>query len=317
MPYTPSRRRLQEDWAKAAEETANGKGPGNLQELIGEYLRNTKGLRELMLAKEKYDTIYAHWCEKQAGQVAARQNHTNAGVLDIRKQAQKILTEDELCREYDEDRADKLNQRLEKIENMLAKVTPLNIATMIENEWRGFMEKMIDQLTDRVVKRFEGPAEKECKKEEIRRGKQVEATPEEEGISEVEFEPGATFSCEENVKVHRILKIIEVEEQELDQSKHAPKIRPGGVGEDFPCREVEQVRILKPQPVVPAVPQQKKKERKIPEAKDVPKGPKAGEKKQEVKKPESKKPEGMKPEEKNTRDVRAKGSKPTASKETT
>jgi hypothetical protein len=45
-PHTPSRRRLEEDWAKPAEKTANGKGPGNLQELIGEYLRNTKGLRE-------------------------------------------------------------------------------------------------------------------------------------------------------------------------------------------------------------------------------------------------------------------------------
>jgi hypothetical protein len=222
------------------------------------------------LAKEKYDTIYADWCEKQVAHVVARQNHTDAGVLDIRKQAQKILTEIELCREYDEDRADKLNQRLEKIEKKLAKVTPVNMAKMIENKLRGFMEKMIDQLTDRVVERFEGAAEKECKKEEIRRGKQVEATPEEEGISEVEFEPGATFSREQNVKVDRILKIIEVEEQELDQSKHARKIRSGGVGEEFPCPEIGQVRILKTQPVVPAVPQQKKKEGKIPEDKDVP-----------------------------------------------
>jgi hypothetical protein len=61
---------------------------------------------------------------------------------------------------------------------------------------------------------------------------------------------------------------------------------------------VGQVTILKKKPVVPAVPQQKKKEAKKPEVKEVPKGPKAGGKKLEIKKPEIKKPEVKKPEEK-------------------
>jgi len=158
---------------------------------------------------------------------------------------------------------------------------------------------MVDQLTDRVVKRFEDMAEESRKNDEIRRGKQVEATPEEEEMSDIEFEPGVTFSREENEKVERVIRAeMEVDEQRLEQSKHAPVIPPGGVRQEFLRLEVGQVTILKKKPVAPAVPQQKKKEAKKLEVEAVPKGPKAGGKKPEVKKPEIKKPEVKKPEEK-------------------
>jgi hypothetical protein len=99
--------------------------------------------------------------------------------------------------------------------------------------------------------------------------------------------------------VERVIRAeMEVDEQRLEQSKHVPVIPPGGVRQEFPRLEVGQVTILKKKPMVPAVPQQKKKEVKKPEVKEVPKGPKAGGKKPEVKKPEVKKPEVKKPEEK-------------------
>jgi len=121
------------------------------------------------------------------------------------------------------------------------------------------MEKMADQLTDRVVDRFEKMAEESQKKDEIQRGKQVEATPEEESMSDIEFEPGVTFSEEENRKVERVIRAeMEVDEEALEQSKHAPVIPPGGVRAEFPRLEVGQVTILKKKPVVPAVRQQKK-----------------------------------------------------------
>jgi hypothetical protein len=157
-----------------------------------------------MLAKENYDNSYAEWCGKQAEHVAAKQNHTDAGVMAIKKKSEKILTEVELSRLYDEDRADKLDQRLEKIEKKLAKIAPVNMAKMIENALSGCMEKMIDQLTERVVSRLEEKAERDIKRKEIRRGKQVATTPEEE-MSDIEFEPGATFSREENEKVERVI----------------------------------------------------------------------------------------------------------------
>jgi len=230
--------------------------------------------------------------------MAARQNHTDAGVTSIRRSSEKILTKVELSREYDEERADKLDQRLEKIERKVAKLAPVNMAKTIENAMSTCMEKMVDQLTDRVVKRFKDMAEASRKKDEIRRGKQVEATPEERGMSNIEFEPGATFSAEENEKVEKVIReAMEVERQDLEQSSHAPLIPPGGVRGEFLRLEVGQVTILKKKPVVPAVPQQKKKEVKKPEVKEVPKGPKAGTKKLEVKKPTEKKPEGKKPEE--------------------
>jgi len=116
------------------------------------------------------------------------------------------------------------------------------------------------------------------------------------------FEPGATFSEEENEKVARVFERMEVEEQELEASKHAPIIPPGEKRQEFPrFTPSGQVTIGKRPVIAIAVPEQKKKEAKKPEVKEIPKGPKAGEKrKPEVKKPvqqqPAKKPEGKKKE---------------------
>jgi len=231
--------------------------------------------------------------------MAARQNHTDAGITSNRRTSEKILTEVELSREYKEKRAEKLDQRLEKIEKKVAKLAPVNMAKTIENAMLACMEKMVDQLTDRVVKRFEDAAEESRKKDEIRRGKQVEATPEEKEMSDVEFEPGATFSEEENEKVERVIEQMLVDEQELEASRHAPIIPPGGIRQEIPrFTPSGQVTIVKRPVVAPAVPERKKKEAEKLGVKEVPKGPKAGTKKPEVKKPEVKKPEVKKPEEK-------------------
>jgi len=195
MPQTPSRRKLEADWSKPAEAVANEAGVVNLEAFIGEYLRNTNGLRDFMATNELHDERYDEWCLKQAEHMAARQNHTDAGVTSICRTSEKILTEVELSREYDQDRADKLDQRLEKRERKVAKLAPVNTAKTIENAMSTCMEKMVDQLTNRVVKRFEDMAEESRKKDEIQRGKQVEATPEDGDMSDIEFEPGATFSA--------------------------------------------------------------------------------------------------------------------------
>jgi len=299
MLQTPSRKRLDADWAKPAETLTNENGPVNLEAFVSEYLQNTNGLRDFMATNQLHDERYDEWCLKQAEFMAARQNHTDAGVTSTRRTAEKILTEVELSRKYDEERVRKLDQRLEKIEKKVAKLAPVNMAKTIENAMVACMEKMVDQLTDRVIKRFEDAAEESRKKDEIRRGKQVEATPEEEEMSDIEFEPGVTFSVEENEKVARVIRAeMEVDEQRLEQSNHAPVIPPGGVRQEFLRLQVGQVTILKKKPVAPVVPQQKKKEAEKPEVKAVPKGPKAGEKKKpEVKKPERQQP-AKKPEEK-------------------
>jgi len=208
MPQTPSRKTLEVDWAKPADEVTNEKKEVNFEAFIGEYLKNTNGLRDFMINKAKYDDSYSEWCGEQAGHIAARQNHTDAAVGSTRKIAQNILTEVELVREYEEERAEKLDERLSKIEKKLAKIAPVNMAKTIKNALSGCMEKMIDQLTDRVVERFENAAEESRKKDEIRRGKQVEATPEKDGMSDIEFEPGATFSEAENAKVERVLEAM-------------------------------------------------------------------------------------------------------------
>ena len=168
---------MEADWAKPADEVTNEKKEVNLEAFIGEYLRNTNGLRDFMINKAKYDDSYSEWCGEQAGHIAARQNHTDAAVLSVRTIAQNIQVEVEMGREYDEERADKLNERLSKIEKRLAKIAPVNMAKTIENAMRDCMEKMVEQVTDQVVGKLEKLAEKE-KREEIRRGKQVEATPE-------------------------------------------------------------------------------------------------------------------------------------------
>ena len=176
MPQTPSRRKLEADWAKPAEEETNENKEINLEAFIGYYLKNTNGLRDFRINKAKYDDSYLEWCGEQACHIAARQNHTDAAVGSTGKIAQNIPTEVELEREYAEERAEKLHDRLSKTEKRLAKIAQVNMAKTIENAMRDCMEGMIDQLTDRVVKRFEDAAEEEGKKTEIRRGKQVEAT---------------------------------------------------------------------------------------------------------------------------------------------
>jgi len=194
MPQTPSRKRLESDWARPAESLTSENEPVDLGKFIGEYLRNTNGLRDFMVEQEKNDANYDIWCQQQSQHIAARQNHTDAAVMSVRKIAQNMQTEVELEKEYAAERAEKLDERLSKIEKKLAKIAPVNMARTIENALSGCMEKMIDQLTDRVVERFEVAAEEGRKKDEIRRGKKVEATPEEKDMSDIEFEPGATFS---------------------------------------------------------------------------------------------------------------------------
>jgi len=206
MPQTPSRRKLESDWAKPAETLANEDEPADLGKFIGEYLRNTNGLMDFMVGQEKNDASYDIWCQQQSQHIAARQNYTDVAVMSVRKIAQNVQTEVELEREYAAERAEKFDNRLSKIEKRLAKIAPVNMAKKIENAMRDCMAGMIDQLMDRVVKRFEEAADQDRKKVEIRRGKQVEATPENDGMSDSDFEPGATFSEEENKKVAKVLE---------------------------------------------------------------------------------------------------------------
>jgi len=72
MPQSPSRRKIEADWANPAGENANEQGPGNVDEFIGEYLWNTNRWRECMLVKDNYDYSYADWCGRQAEYVVAR-----------------------------------------------------------------------------------------------------------------------------------------------------------------------------------------------------------------------------------------------------
>jgi len=116
MLQTPSRRKLEADWAKPAGELTNEKGPVNLEAFIGEYLGNTNGLRDFMVGREEYDVKYAEWCGEQTNHIPARQNHTDAAVTSVRKISMEIKEQVELSREYDEARAEKLDERLSKIE---------------------------------------------------------------------------------------------------------------------------------------------------------------------------------------------------------
>jgi hypothetical protein len=87
MPQTPSRKKLEADWAKPAEVVTNEGGPVNLEAFVGEYLRNTNGLRDFMATNQLHDERYDEWCLKQVEYMAARQNHTDAGVTSARKTA--------------------------------------------------------------------------------------------------------------------------------------------------------------------------------------------------------------------------------------
>jgi len=110
---------------------------------------------------------YAEWCGEQTNHITARQNHTDAAVTSVRKISMEIKEQVELSREYDEARAEKLDEKLSKIEKKLAKIAPVNMARTIENAMSDCMGKMVDQLTERVVKRFEDMAEESRKKDEI------------------------------------------------------------------------------------------------------------------------------------------------------
>jgi len=55
MPQTPSRKKLDVDWAKPAETLTNENGPVNLEAFVGEYLRNTNGLRDFMATNQLHD----------------------------------------------------------------------------------------------------------------------------------------------------------------------------------------------------------------------------------------------------------------------
>ena len=131
--------------------------------------------------------------QQQNQHIAARQNHTDAAVMGVRKISMEIKEKIELNQEYDEARVDKLDNRLSTIEKKLAKIAPVNMAKTIQNAMRDCMEQMVEQVTDQVVGKLEKLAENERRKE-IRRGKQVKATPEDdESMSDMEFEPGVTF----------------------------------------------------------------------------------------------------------------------------
>jgi len=159
-----------------------------------------------MVGQERNGVNYDVWCQQQGQRITARHYHTDAAVMSVREIVQTVQKEVETEREYAVERAEKHDGRLGKIEKKLAKIGPVNMAKMIENALGGCMEKMIDQLTDRVVKRIERAAGREGQNEEIRRGKELEATPENDGMSDIEFEPGATFSEEQNEKVARVLE---------------------------------------------------------------------------------------------------------------
>jgi hypothetical protein len=79
--------------------------------------------------------------------------------MSARKIGVEIKEQVELSRNYDEARAEKLDERFSKIEKKLTKIALVNMAKTIENVMGDCMEKMIDQLTKRVVKRFENMAE--------------------------------------------------------------------------------------------------------------------------------------------------------------
>jgi len=58
----------------------NEKKEVNLKAFIGEYVRNTTGLRDFMINMAKYDDSYSEWCGEQASHIAVRQNHMDAAV---------------------------------------------------------------------------------------------------------------------------------------------------------------------------------------------------------------------------------------------
>jgi len=148
MPQTPSRRKLETDWAKPAESLTNEKELANLEAFISEYLWNTNGLRDFMVGQEKYEAEYVTWSTQEGEHITVRQNHTDAAVMNTWRISMEIMEQVELSREYDEARAEKFDDRLSKIEKRLAKIALVNMAKRIENAMRDCMEKMVEQVTD-------------------------------------------------------------------------------------------------------------------------------------------------------------------------
>jgi len=193
------------------------------------------------------------WCGEQAQHLAARQNHTDSAVMSMQTISMEIKQQVELCQEYDQARAEIHDETLSKIDKTLARIAPVKMAKKIDKAMSDCMGKLVDKLTDRLVNRFEDADGEDRKRIEIRRGKQVETTPEQEK-SEIQFELGATFSEKENAKVETVIRAEnEVDRQELDQNKAAPVMPPGGVSGESPRLEVGQVTILRKKPVVRAV----------------------------------------------------------------
>jgi len=62
MPQTPSRRKLESDWAKPADMLTSEDELADLGKFIGEYLQNTNGLRDFMVGQERNDASYDLWC---------------------------------------------------------------------------------------------------------------------------------------------------------------------------------------------------------------------------------------------------------------
>ena len=165
MPQTPCRRMLEIDWTKPASEVTNEKKEIDLEAFIGEYLRNTNGLRDCTICKEQHDESDSEWCGEQANYMAARQNHTDVAIRSMRDIANEVKEQVELGWEYDKAPADKLDDRLSKIQKRLARIALVNMAKTIENAMRDCMEKMVEQVTDQVVGKLEKLAEKERREE--------------------------------------------------------------------------------------------------------------------------------------------------------
>jgi len=140
MLQTPSRKKLEHEFAKPAEEVTNENQEVNLEAFIGEYLNNTNGLRDVMINKAKYENTYSEWCGELAGHLASRQNHSDAAVESTRRIAQNILTKVELDREYVGERAEKLDERFGKFEKKLHKIAPVIMAKRIEMSMTNCME---------------------------------------------------------------------------------------------------------------------------------------------------------------------------------
>jgi len=226
MPQTPSRRTLNSVWAKLAESLANENELADLGKYIGEYLRNTDGLRNFVVGQETDYGEYETSCIAQGEHVAARQNHTDAAVMGVGKENSDRGEQVKFGMNYHVAMLDRLDSGLETIEKSLPMITMVELGRMIQHAMKDCKGQMVEQLTDQVVGKHDRLAEKE-RKEGIRRGKQVVTIPSMEGLIDFEFELGATFSNEENEKVTAVLQLMEVRKQVLEASKHAPPIPPG------------------------------------------------------------------------------------------